>query len=84
MPPKKAAGIGVKVAGSQLDIAAHGAGIVHRDVKPGNVLLGDDGSVKLTDFGISRATGDTTVTASGNPAWNARLRRARDGSGSLR
>ena len=45
--------------------AAHVAGVVHRDVKPGNILLSRAGRVKITDFGISTATGRIPMTDSG-------------------
>jgi len=73
LPPAQVGRIGADLAAA-LD-AAHEVGIVHRDVKPGNVLITDDGSAKLTDFGISHAVGDVTLTStgmvSGTPAYLA-------------
>lgn len=63
LPPKEAARIGVEVLAALR--AAHGAGVLHRDVKPANVLLGDEGRVVLTDFGIATVEGDTALTMTG-------------------
>ncbi|MGH3474785.1 MAG: protein kinase domain-containing protein [Aeromicrobium sp.] len=46
--------------------AAHQAGVVHRDVKPGNIIMSPSGRVKLTDFGIARSQDTSTITDSGS------------------
>ncbi|WP_328905371.1 protein kinase [Streptomyces sp. NBC_00234] len=61
--PREAARIGLHVLSALR--AAHSAGVLHRDVKPGNVLLARDGQVLLTDFGIAAIEGDSTITRTG-------------------
>lgn len=61
--PQRVAEIGLQVL-SALE-AAHGQGIVHRDVKPANVMITENGQAKLADFGIASVKGDPRLTASG-------------------
>ena len=63
LPPRQVARIGAGIARALA--AAHARGLIHRDVKPGNVLIGTDGRVKVVDFGIARAIAEAQVTLPG-------------------
>ncbi|MFF4348206.1 serine/threonine-protein kinase [Streptomyces sp. NPDC001530] len=63
LPPRRAAHIGAEVLAALR--AAHEAGVLHRDVKPGNVLMANDGRIVLTDFGIAMVEGSSALTMTG-------------------
>jgi hypothetical protein len=63
LPPRRAAEVGRQTLAALR--AAHDIGVLHRDVKPSNVLITDDDRAVLTDFGIAYVEGDTTLTQTG-------------------
>ncbi|MFG3204657.1 serine/threonine-protein kinase [Streptomyces sp. NPDC048192] len=63
LTPQRAAHVGAEVLSALR--AAHAAGVLHRDVKPANVLLANDGRVVLTDFGIATVEGSSALTMTG-------------------
>jgi serine/threonine protein kinase len=64
LPPARVVDLALQICGGLEH--AHASGLVHRDVKPGNLLLREDGTVKIADFGIARAAQATKLTQIGS------------------
>src|SRR5918997_1695214 len=64
LPPRTAAAVALQIA-EALQVA-HERGVIHRDIKPHNILITESGDVKVTDFGIARAASSSTMTRTGS------------------
>ena len=79
LPPDRARAIGAQMCTALAH--AHAAGLVHRDVKPANVIVDGSDRVKVTDFGIARASGESTLTATGSVLGSAHYMAPEQASG---
>src|ERR687894_19409 len=64
LPPRTAAAVALQIAEALR--VAHERGVIHRDIKPHNILITESGDVKVTDFGIARAASSSTMTRTGS------------------